>query len=275
MTTVPDILAKICADKQIHVAERKAAVPFSELDRLARNAGPVRRFAAALKQAITIEGHALIAEIKRASPSKGLIRADFDPPVLARAYQTGGAACLSVLTDQPHFQGEDAFLPAARAACGIPVLRKDFMIDPYQIAESRALGADCVLLIMAALSDSLAAELTAAAHEYGMSVLIEVHNRREIDHAAKLPSELIGINNRNLRTMTVDLETSITLASHLPEGRIAVSESGIASPADIARLSAAGIHTFLVGESLMRHTDVATATRKLLTRHAHPVGPEH
>ena len=273
--TVPDILAKIIADKRIHIAERKAAMSFSEVERQAHAAGPVRRFAAALKQHVTTEGYGLIAEIKRASPSKGLIRADFEPPVLARAYQTGGAACLSVLTDKPHFQGDDADVGAARNACGLPVLRKDFMIDAYQIAEARMLGADCVLLIMAALSDPLAEELAAAAHEYGMSVLIEVHNRHELDRALKIPSELIGVNNRNLKTMQVDLETSIKLAPHLPQDRVAVAESGISVSADLARLAAVGIRCFLVGEALMRHADVSAATRKLLAQHAHPVGPEH
>jgi indole-3-glycerol phosphate synthase len=272
---VPDVLARICADKHVHIAERKSAVSFSELDRQARLAGPVRRFAAALKQAITLEGYGLIAEIKRASPSKGVIRADFDPPILARAYQTGGAACLSVLTDKPYFHGDDPFVHAARDACGLPVLRKDFMLDPYQIAESRALGADCVLLIMAALGDAQAAELAAAAHDYGMSVLVEVHNRRELDRAGTLPSEMIGINNRNLKTMTVDLQTSINLAPHIPEGRLAIAESGIIDAHDLARLAAVGIRGFLVGESLMRHADVAAATRALLARPASPVGPEH
>ena len=273
--TVPDVLARICADKREHVARRKAAQPFSELEHLAHAAGPVRRFAAALAQAVTTSGYGLIAEIKRASPSKGLIRADFDPPVLARAYQTGGAACLSVLTDTPYFQGEDSFLAAARNACGLPVLRKDFLLDPYQIVEARVLGADCVLLIMAALSDGQAAELSATAHDFGMSVLIEVHNRAELDRAARIPSELIGINNRDLKSLSVDLDVSLALAPHLPEGRIAVSESGIATAADLARLAAAGIHCFLVGESLMRHADVAAATRKLLALPVHPVGPEH
>ena len=272
---IPDVLAKILADKRTHVAERKAALPFSEVERLAHAAGPVRRFAAALKQAVTTEGYGLIAEIKRASPSKGLIRADFEPPVLARSYQTGGAACLSVLTDRPYFQGDDSFINTARTACGLPVLRKDFMIDPYQIAEARMLGADCVLLIMAALSDPLADELSTIAHEMGMSVLIEVHNRHELDRAQKIRYEMIGINNRNLRTMQVDLETSIKLAPHLPHDRIGVAESGISVSADLARLAAVGIRCFLVGESLMRHADVAAATRKLLAQHAHPVGPEH
>jgi indole-3-glycerol phosphate synthase len=273
--SVPDVLARICADKRAHIVERKAAIPFSELDRQTQSAGPVRRFAEALRQAVALEGHGLIAEIKRASPSKGLIRADFDPPVLARAYQTGGATCLSVLTDKPYFQGEDAFLAAARNACGLPVLRKDFMLDTYQITESRVLGADAVLVIMAAVSDGLAGELVAAAHDYGMAVLVEVHDRHELDRAARLPSELIGINNRNLKTMTVDLQVSFDLAAHLPEGRIAVAESGIASAADLARLSAVGIRCALVGESLMRHADVAAATRKLLTQHPHAAGPEH
>ncbi|MEI6985893.1 MAG: indole-3-glycerol phosphate synthase TrpC [Rhodospirillaceae bacterium] len=273
--SVPDTLARICADKRSHIAERKAVLSFSEVEGLAQVAGPVRRFAAALRQAVRNEGHGLIAEIKRASPSKGLIRPDFDPPVLARAYQTGGAACLSVLTDKPYFQGDDAFLPAARAACGLPTLRKDFILDPYQIAEARMLGADAVLLIMAALGDAQVEELAAAAHGYGMTVLIEVHNRHELKRAAKVPSEIIGINNRDLKTLSVNIDVSIAIAEHVPEGRLVVSESGITSAADLERLAGVGIRCFLVGESLMRHADVAAATRRLLAQPAHPVGPEH
>ena len=272
---IPDVLARICADKLEHIAERKAALPLSELDHLAHAAGPLRRFVAALRQAVTMEGYGLIAEVKRASPSKGLIRADFDPPVLARAYQSGGAACLSVLTDKPYFQGEDAFLPAARAACGLPVLRKDFMLDPYQIAEARMLGADCVLLIMAALDDSQAADLNATAHDYGMAVLVEVHNRRELERALKLPAEMIGINNRNLKTMTVDLQITLDLAPLVPVDRLVISESGIATAADLARLAAVGVRCFLVGESLMRHADVTAATRTLLARPPQAMGHKH
>jgi indole-3-glycerol phosphate synthase len=263
---LPDVLARICADKRDHIARCKAEHPFAEIDRRARAAGPVRPFAGALRAACADGGYGLIAEIKRASPSKGLIRADFDPPSLARAYQDGGASCLSVLTDRPYFQGDDAFLGAARAACGLPALRKDFMLDPYQIAEARTLGADCVLLIMAALEDAAAAELAAAARDYGLAVLIEIHDAAELDRALAVPSELIGVNNRNLKTMTIDLATTLALAPRLPADRLAVAESGLNGPADLARMAAAGVRCFLVGESLMRQADVAAATRALLAR---------
>ena len=261
---IPDVLERICADKRDHVAACKAACSFAEIDRAARAAGPVRSFAGALQRAVAATGYGLIAEIKRASPSKGLIRTDFDPPALARAYAAGGAACLSVLTDRPYFQGEDAFLTAARAACALPVLRKDFMLDTYQIAEARALGADCVLLIMAALEDRQAQELAAAARDYGMAVLIEVHDLIELDRARAVPSELIGVNNRNLKTLSIDLQTTLDLAPGLPAGRLAVAESGLYTPADLARMAAGGVRCFLVGESLMRADDVAAATRALL-----------
>lgn len=259
-----DVLAKICADKRAHVAERKVAFPLTALETAANTAAPTRGFEAALRAKASAGSIGLIAEIKKASPSKGLIREDFDPQALATAYEAGGATCLSVLTDTPYFQGADEYLAAARGAVSLPVLRKDFMLDPYQITESRALGADCILLIMAALEDTQAAELESAVHHYGMDVLIEVHNADELDRALKLKSNLVGINNRNLKTLDVDLETSIELSAKVPDGRLVVGESGIYTPADIERLQAAGMSCFLVGESLMRQEDVTLATQILL-----------
>lgn len=259
-----DTLTEICAKKREHIAAQKQNMGEQDLYERALSTTPPRGFHLALKKHVESDTVGLIAEIKKASPSKGVIREDFDPVVLAQAYAKGGAACLSVLTDIPYFQGEDAYLPAARAAVALPALRKDFMLDPYQILESRALGADCVLLIMAALSDAQAGELETLAKELGMDVLIEVHDRHELERALALKSPLIGINHRDLRTLKVDLAVSGTLKPAIPEHYTVVAESGIETHADIARLRAIGISCFLVGESLMREKDVTAATRRLL-----------
>ena len=261
------ILDKIKAYKLQEVAADKALKPLTEIESEAREASPPRGFATALIQAASA-GYGLIAEVKKASPSKGLIRADFNAAELARAYETGGACCLSILTDTPSFQGAKSFLSSARAATNLPVLRKDFMYDTYQVAEARALGADCILIIMASVSDAQAAELEQSAFDWGMDVLIEVHDGAEMDRALMLSSPLIGVNNRNLKTFETSLDTTRILSQRVPEGRHLVSESGLGTAADLAAMASFGARSFLIGESLMRQPDVEQATRSLLANPA-------
>ncbi|PRY26586.1 indole-3-glycerol phosphate synthase [Aliiruegeria haliotis] len=269
--STPTILEKIKAYKLDHIEACKAERPLAEVEAAAKSAAPIRGFEASLRKAVH-QGYGLIAEVKKASPSKGLIREDFDPAELAQAYERGGATCLSVLTDGPSFQGDDSFLTAARAATSLPALRKDFMYDTYQVAEARALGADCILIIMASVTDSQAAELETAAFEWGMDALIEVHNRAELDRALTLRSRLVGINNRDLNTFETTLDTTRGLIKHIPEDRLIISESGLSGPKELAELAMYGARCFLIGESLMRQDDVETATRTLL---ANPLTAAH
>ena len=266
MNDIPDILKKILARKAEEVAERKARLSGAALEDRIAAAPTVRGFVAALEERIAAGRASVIAEIKKASPSKGVLREDFRPAEIARSYERGGAACLSVLTDVDFFQGADEYLQEARAACGLPVLRKDFMIDPWQVREARAIGADCILLIVAALEDGQMRELADCAAELGMDVLVEVHDRRELERALALPCRMIGINNRDLRTFEVSLDTTLGLLADIPADRLVVTESGIHTPEDVARMRAAGVHAFLVGEAFMRAGDPGARLAELFDR---------
>ena len=258
-----NILTTILARKAEEVAERAARVPLAELRARCADASPVRGFTAALRARVAAGQPAVIAEVKKASPSKGVIRPDFRPADIARSYEAGGAACLSVLTDVDFFQGSDAYLQQARAACTLPVLRKDFTIDPYQVVEARVLGADCILLIAAALDDARLSELAALAAELGLDVLLEVHDAEELERALRVPTPLVGINNRDLRTFNLSLDTTLDLKDRVPPERLLVTESGILAPADVARMRAAGVHAFLVGEAFMRAEDPGAELARL------------
>jgi indole-3-glycerol phosphate synthase len=258
-----DILTRILATKAREIAAAKAARPYAALRADAENAEPPRNFEAAMRDKIASGRPAVIAEIKKASPSRGVLRPIFDPPAIARRYEAGGAACLSVLTDRDYFQGAPEFLTAARAACTLPALRKDFIVDEYQVAESRLFGADCILLIVAALDDARLSALEASARGFGMAALVEVHDAAELERALKLATPLIGVNNRNLRTFDVDLETTLKLLPQVPRDRLVVTESGILAPADVARMRSRGVHAFLVGEAFMRAADPGAALAAL------------
>lgn len=260
-----DTLQKICADKREHIKTQQSKISFGELEIRAAEAPAPRGFIKALQNHLAQDRYGLICEIKKASPSRGVIREDFDPAILAQAYKQGGASCLSVLTDIPYFQGADDYLIAAREAVDLPILRKDFMLDPYQIMESRALGADCILLIMAALENNQAIDLETLAMQLNMDVLIEVHNEQELERALLLQSPLIGINNRDLQSLKVDIATTERLAAQVPANRILVSESGLSTRTDLARMAACGARCFLIGESLMKQDNVTAATQALLT----------
>lgn len=264
-----DILAEICDRKRVHVSVKKAQKSLDQLKSTIERVDEPRGFLAALRRQKEAGKYGFICEIKKASPSKGLIRPDFHPAKLAAAYESGGATCLSVLTDEPYFQGHDSYLQEARAVCSLPVLRKDFMVDPYQVYEARALGADCILLIMAALSDTMASELEDIAIDLGMDVLVEVHNEEELDRAARLKSRLIGVNNRNLKTMEVSLSNTLSLVPNFPDGAIAVAESGLQTASDLAKCAAVGATTFLIGETFMREEEVAAAVQALQLGNGH------
>jgi indole-3-glycerol phosphate synthase len=260
-----NVLEKISAYKRQEIAAARAAQPLHAVTRAAREASPPRGFAAALQRAAAAKRPALIAEIKKASPSKGLIRDSFDPDALARAYEKGGATCLSVLTDTPSFQGSPDHLSSAHAAVSLPVLRKDFMLEPYQVVQSRAIGADCILVILAMVDDETAASLITTARDWGMDAIVEVHNESETRRAVDLNAAIVGINNRDLKTFVTTLDTAIRLKPLIPQDRIVVAESGLSTPADLRRLASAGIGAYLIGEALMRESDVETATRRLLS----------